>query len=71
MKVYGKYELEDAPLSLAEVTLQVSAEELRVIMDFFERCSTEMMLNDQWEHAHLQDFLKSSDLSVDIVVYKG
>jgi hypothetical protein len=70
MKVYGKYDLEGAPLSLAEVTLQVSAEELRGIIDFFERCSAEMMLNDQWEHAHLQDFLKLSDSAVDLVVYR-
>ncbi|UKE62273.1 hypothetical protein [Xanthomonas graminis] len=71
MKVYGKYKLEDAPFSLAEVTLQVSAEELRKIIDFFEHCSAEMMLNDQWEHAQLQDFFKSSYLSFDLVIYKA
>ncbi|MET7143729.1 hypothetical protein M3S04_18550 [Xanthomonas sp. PPL139] len=71
MKLYGKSELEALPLSLAEVTLQVSTAELREVINFLEKCDSEMKSNDRWEHAHLQDFLKSSKLAVDIVVYKG
>lgn len=71
MKIYGKNEPEALPLSLAEVTLQVSSAELRQIINFLEKCDSEMKLNDQWEHAHLQDFLKSSKLAIDLVVYKG
>lgn len=70
MKIYG-YESEDSDLiSLSEITLQLSLDELNDLILFLEKTAKLMKKHgDDFGHEHLNDFYDRSD-KPDIIITK-
>lgn len=58
---------------MEEVTVQANMTTLRLLATFFSECADEMEADVDWEHAHFQEFLDSSNqdsVAVDLIVFK-
>ncbi len=61
-----------APVLLAEVTLNASAEELRAIARFLDDCADQMdRMGERFHHLHLADRLTEFAASPHFVVARG
>lgn len=69
MNLYGHKQNADELLSLNDVTIQASPEELRNTAEFLLHCANSIEKDSSWEHEHLNDYLKTGDASSDIVVF--
>ncbi|WP_313643731.1 hypothetical protein [Stenotrophomonas sp.] len=59
-------------MRLTEATLMIDVGEMRMIAQFLLQCADEVDENPEWEHAHLQDYLKGrNELGADLVVFLG
>ena len=69
MKVYG-YSLEDddSLLSMGEVSIQATPNELRKISSFLLKCAEDLEKNDDFDHEHFQDFAGATDNDPDLII---
>jgi hypothetical protein len=72
MNLYGYSSVDNENLdllSLRDVSILASSEELLALAAFFAKCAFEMQREESWDHAHFGDFFgNSSRLDVDIIV---
>ena len=69
MNIYGYAQNKDDLLSLRDVTIKATPEEIRKVAEFLLHCASMMERNTAWEHEHFNDYIKTSDFSSDIVVF--
>ena len=70
MKIYGFFKGSEGPTLLNQATLEVDAQMLRKLAEFFTDCADGMDSDEEWNHEHFCDFLES-ELDHDIVIYNS
>ncbi|MCX2803372.1 hypothetical protein SAMN05660479_03337 [Microbulbifer thermotolerans] len=72
MRAFGYESGGDKLLTISEVTLQASPEELRKLAKFVEKCAAEMDEDENWEHEHYSEYVgvENSSIECDLIVFK-
>jgi len=71
MKIFGFNEENEHPLELNQVTLELDANGLRKLANFFSKCAEQIDDDpDGWDHEHLSDYL-GEELDSELVVYRA
>jgi len=70
MNLYGCCDESSEVLTLKEVTVQASSEEIRKLAKFFLQCADEIDNDDRWEHEHLSDFEELYSGGAEIIVFR-
>lgn len=68
MKAFGYAKGETRLLTLSEVSMAVTADELRGLAAFFLECADDMERMADYDHRHYADFRPHADIETDVIV---